>query len=420
MDEMKERKKQQLLRRLDQATAGERLFWFSYGLFLVISILNNSFYYKYYEGKPCMCLQILCMLLLAGYEYRNGFLKSQQWGPGIVLALLTAISLRVSQGSMTRLVAMMFPYIYCGRRIEFRRILEMTMKCVLITVAVVVVSAWLGLIDNVVMYKSGRVREFMGFRYALYLPAILLNLTVIWAYLNREKLPLLGVLSWGALNWYVYYMTDSRVSFLLAELLLVAALLMQWLPRLMEKLRPLWAALIPSFLLCGGLSVALTAAYDWSVPWMRRVNGMLDGRLNLGRHSMGKYGVRLFGQVIEWVGNGLDSAGNSVDSMYDYVDNLYVKILLRYGVVFWIAILVLSTWAMYRLWKQREYYILLVSATVAAHSLLDDLAFGLHYNSFWIAMGFALFVPAWTQREKFPKPEESDKEGNENNQTHEA
>lgn len=398
-------RKEQFVRRLDQLTAGDRLYWFSYGFFLVLSILNNSFYYKYYEGKPCMCLQILCMLLLVAYEYRNGFLKAQQWVPGLTLAALTAIALRVSLGSMTRLVAMMFPYIYCGRRLEFRKILEVTMKCVVITTLVVVASAWLGLIENVVMYKSGRVREFLGFRYALYLPAVLLNLTVVWAYLNKDKMPLPGVLGWGVLNWYVYYMTDSRMSFLLAELLLVVALLMKWMPRLTEKLRPLWAATIPSFLACGVFSVVMTAVYDWSVPWMRRINGMLDGRLNLGHYSMEKHGVNLFGHVVEWVGNGLDSAGNSVDSMYDYVDNLYVKILLRYGLVFTIVMAVLVTWSMYRLWKQREYYILVVSVTVAVHSLFDDLAFGLHYNSFWIAMGFAMFVPAWTMREKKPVEE---------------
>lgn len=379
--------------RLDTLTADDRLYFFSYGLFLVISILSNSFYYRFYEGKPCMVLQILCMLILVAYEYRNGFLKAQQWVPGIILVILTAMSLRVAFGSMTRLVPMMFPYIYCGRRIPFAKIIRFTLKYTIITVAVVVFSSYLGLIDNVVMYKAGRVREFLGFRYALYLPGILLNVTAMWVYLRKDKIDLIGTAFWGLVNWYVYYMTESRISFVIAEALLVVALLMKWLPKVVEKLRPLWAVLIPSFLVCGGASVVLTILYDWSIPWMRKINGILEGRLNLGQYSMREYGVTLFGQQIEWVGNGLDSTGNSVEAMYDYVDNLYVKVLVRYGFVFAIAMAVFTTWAMYRLWKRREYLILIISATVAAHCLLDDLSFSLHYNTFWIAMGFALFVP---------------------------
>lgn len=380
--------------RLDRLTADDRLYFLSYGLFLIISILSNSFYYRYFEGKPCMWLQIICMLILVGYEYRNGFLRAQQWVPGLIMVGMTMISLRVAQGSMTRLVPMMFPYIYCGRRIPFAKIVRFTLKYTIITVSLVVFSGYLGLIDNVVMFKSGRVREFLGFRYALYLPGILLNVTLMWVYLRKDTISVLGALFWGVVNWYAYYMTDSRISFVIAEVLLVVALLMKWLPKVVEKLRPLWAALIPTFLLCGVVSVVMCYLFDGSIPWMRRINSVLEGRLNLGQHSIEKYGVKLFGQMIEWVGNGLDSAGNSVDAMYDYVDCLYVKILLQDGVVFSVLLTIFLTWAMYRLWKRREYLILVICAAVAIHCVLDDLSFALHYNTFWIAMGFALIAPS--------------------------
>ena len=396
--------------RLDLLTADDRLYFLSYGFFMIISILSNSFYYGFFEGKTCMWLQIICLLILVGYEYRNGFLKAQQWVPGLILVAMTFMSLRVAFGSMTRLVPMMFPYIYCGRRIPFVKIVRFTLKYCIITISLVVISAYLGLIDNVVMYKAGRVREFLGFRYALYLPGILLNITAMWVYLRKDKVDLVGSLFWGVVNWYAYYMTDSRVSFLVAEGLLVLALLMKWLPKVVEKLRPLWAMLIPSFALLGGVSVVMTMIYDWSVPWMRQINSLLDGRLNLGLYSINKYGITLFGQQIEWVGNGLDSAGNSVEAMYDYVDNLYVKMLLRNGTIFTVLMAVFATWAMYRLWKRREYMILIICATVAVQGLLSDLSLALHFNTFWIAMGFSLFVPQNLDR-SLPKTENDEPPG---------
>lgn len=383
-----------LTQKLSRLTAGDRLFFLSYGLFLVISILNASFFYRYYEGKPCMWLQILCMVLLVGYEYRNGFLRAQQWVPGLVLAAMTMISLRVSIGSMTRMVPMMFTYIYCARRIPFPKIARFTLKYSIITVAVIVSSSLLGIIDNVVVYKSGRVREFLGFRYALYLPGLLLNMTMLWIYLKKYTVSLVGTLLWAAVNWIVYLLTDSRISFVMAEAMLVVALLMKWLPGLVRRLRPVFAALIPSFLVFGGFSLVMTLTYDRTVQWMRQLNSFLEGRLNLGQKSLEKYGVSLFGEAIEWVGNGLDSAGNSVEATYDYVDCLYIKVLQQDGILFTLALVALLTWSMYLLWKRREHHILIISAVVAAHCVLDDLSFALHYNTFWIANGLVIFAPA--------------------------
>lgn len=386
--------KEKLLRRLDGLTGDDRLFFLSYGLFMITSLLSTSFFYKYYEGRPCMWLQILCMVLLAAYEYRNGFLKEQQWIPGLILTGMTMISLRVALGSQTRMVPMMFTYIYCARRIPFAKIARFTLRCGVAIVSVVVLAGYLGIVENVVMFKSGRVREFMGFRYALYLPGILLNLTALWIWLKKDKITLSGSLVWAVVNWVVYYLTDSRISFLLAEALLVIALLMKWAPEVVKKLRPVWAALVPIFFVCGGGSLLLTACYSGKIPWMRQLNTSLEGRLNLGQKSLRGFGVNLFGRKIEWVGNGLTSSATANGGVYNYVDCLYVKILLVYGAVFAIALILMLCWSMYKLWKRREYLTMVICASVAVHCVLDDLSFTLHYNTFWIAMGMAVMAPA--------------------------
>ena len=385
--------KEKLLRRLDMLTGDDRLYFLSYGLFLATSLLSASFFYKFYEGKACMWLQVLCIALLVGYECRNGFLKAQQWSAALFLGGMTLIAMVPAIGSQTRMVAMMFPYIYCARRIPFAKIARFTLKYSLILVFFVVISGYLGIIDNVVMMKAGRVREFLGFRYALYLPGILLNLTALWVWFYKDKIPVWGALVWAAVNWIVYYMTDSRISFFIAEGLLVAALLMSWMPKITHKLRYLWAALIPIFAVCGIGALYLTKNYNSNIAWMRRLNSMLEGRLNLGSKSLEAYGVKLFGQVIEWVGNGLETDGMVVKGEYTYVDCLYIKVLQRYGYVFLILLLPMLCWAMYRLWKRREYLAMVICASVAVHCVVDDLSLSLHYNTFWIAMGLAIIAP---------------------------
>lgn len=375
-------------------STGDGLFFLSYGLFLVTSILTTSFFYRFYIGRPFTCLLILCVALLISYELLGSGVEGQNWVGFGVTVTLGAVAMCISDGNLQRLVALIFLYTYCARRIPFPKVARFSLHVSISVVCLIVCCGYLGIIDNVTVSKFGRVREYLGFRYALYLPGILLNMTALWIYLRKERITVPGALAWAVVNWVVYVKTDSRISFVLAELLLVAALAMRYLPKVVEKAKVLWAVMAAAFGLCAGFSLFMTAIYDSTIPWMRKLNSMLESRLSLGKRSLEDFGVNLFGQRIQWIGNGLDAQGNTIQQTYNYVDCLYVKILQRYGIVFSLILIVLLCWSMFRLFKRREYHLLLICASVAAHCVLDDLSFALHYNTFWIAMGVALLCPA--------------------------
>ena len=381
-----------LLRRFSLEDA---LYFGSYGLFLITSLLSTSFYYELFIGDQYTRLQIACLAMLIFREYRMGGSR-QNWLALTVLTVMVALSLQFTIGNLTRLVPLMFFYIYSARNIHFTRIARFSLWVSGVVVCLVVFSGYLGIIDNVVVAKGTRVREYLGFRYALYLPGILLNMTALWIYLREDQVPVSGALLWTVVNTFVYLRTDSRISFALAEGVLVIALLLRFVPRLKKGLHWLWGSLTVSYVLSAAFSYVFTGIYNAAVPWMRRLNSMLESRLSLGKRSLDDHGFGLMGRHISWVGNGLDAYGNS--SGGSYVDCLYVKILQRYGMLFTAALLSLLTWAMVRLWKQKEYMLLLICASVAVHCVLDDLSFALHYNTFWIAMGMAILNPNTLKR----------------------
>lgn len=368
------------------------LYFSSYGLFLITSLLSTSFFYRWFLGYPYTWIQAVCLALLVVREYRMGK-DCQNWLGLASLTLLAILSLQFTMGNLTRLVPMMFFYIYGARNIHFMRIARYSLWVSTIVVCIVVFSGYLGIIDNVVVAKGVRVREYLGFRYALYLPGILLNMIALWIYLRQDKVPVLGVIFWSAVNIFVYLRTDSRISFVLAEGLLLIALLLRFVPYLKDWVHWLWGSLTASYLICAVFSFIFTGIYDGTVPWMRRFNSMLESRLSLGKRSLEDNGFGILGRHISWLGNGLDAYGNGSSGSYTYVDCFYIKILQRYGMLFTAALLGLLTWAMVRLWRQKHYLLLLICASVAFHCILDDLSFALHYNTFWIAMGMAILNP---------------------------
>ena len=383
--------------RLQRFLQEDGLYFISYGIFLLTSLLSTSFYYRIFIGYPYSWVQVFCLALLLLREYRMGASK-QNWLALAVLTVMAVLSLQYTIGNLTRLVPLMFFYIYGARNIHFVRIARFSLWLSGIVVCFVVFSGYLGIIDNVVVAKGTRVREYLGFRYALYLPGILLNMIALWVYLRQDKPSILGSILWTAANVFVYLRTDSRISFVLAEGLLFASLLLRFVPVIKMRLQWLWGCLTASYILSAAFSYVFTGIYDGTVPWMRRLNSMLESRLSLGKRSLEDNGFGLLGRHISWVGNGLDAFGNSVEESYTYVDCFYVKILQRYGALFTAGLLSLLTWSMVRLWKLKEYLLLLICAVVAAHCILDDLSFALHYNTFWIAMGVALLNPNTLKR----------------------
>ena len=382
---------------LQRFSLPDSLYFVSYGIFLLTSLLSTSFYYRLFIGYPYSWLQVACLALLIIREYRMGAAK-QNWLALAVLTVMAVLSLQYTMGNLTRLVPLMFFYIYGARNIHFVRIARFSLWVSGIVVCLVVFSGYLGIIDNVVVAKGTRVREYLGFRYALYLPGILLNMIALWIYLRQDKPSIYGSILWTVANVFVYLRTDSRISFVLAEGLLVAALLLRFVPAIKKRFQWGWGCLTASYALSAAFSYVFTGIYDGTVPWMRRLNSMLESRLSLGKRSLEDNGFGLLGRHISWVGNGLDAFGNSVEESYTYVDCFYVKILQRYGALFTAGLLSLLTWSMVRLWKLKEYLLLLICAMVAAHCILDDLSFALHYNTFWIAMGVALLNPNTLKR----------------------
>lgn len=382
--------------KLDKYKSAEVFFFLALGLFLTFTVLSTSLYYSVFHGRPFQVMYVACVGLLFLQELHYVRDSRRELAGLIVAGLLFCIVFLVAEGALSRSVSCIFLFAFCARRIPFRKIARFTLNLTFLLVVFVMISGYTGIIQNYTVVQKNRVREYLGFRYALFPSAHLLNMTSLWLWLNKEKVPFSGAVCWGAVNVWMYLKTDSRLSFAIAICLLLAGLVLSRFPRLLDKLHPVRWLMVVSFPLCAAVSIYLTVAYDKNVPWMAKLNSALASRLSLGQNSLNKYGVKLFGQTIDWVGNGLNAFGQQETGAYDYVDCLYVRLLQNYGPIFLVLFLLLLTAALIRANRRRDHLVMVIMTSIAVHCMLDDLSMYLYYNTFWIVMGDLLLNPgAW-------------------------
>ena len=360
------------------------LFYIPYVAYLLYSLLNTSFYAKYVNsyGKIlfafCVLLLILKEFLGARFTSRDGVLAS-------VLIVITGYFYMYFGLAQTLLPI----FIYSARNMEVNKILRISYVVSLVMLVFIILSSYLGIIQNYIYYSALRERQYLGFRYALYPSSILCNIIFLKIYLEKENISWLSLICLLVGNYILFQYTDSRLTFMLGTALIIFSAIMKKSQKFREIL--LNRTFIWSFLVLALLSIYATLNYDYLSDWQSDLNEALGGRLSLGNSTLKFYGYGLFGKMLSLSGNGLDENGMLNTSTYDYVDNLYVLLLLRAGIIFLFIFLVAMTIIMKKIYIQKDSYLYIIFILLAFHGIIDDLIMLPQYNSFWFVVA-ALFM----------------------------
>lgn len=388
--------------KLFKVSASEIFYFVPYGIYLMVGILNTSFYGKYVEGAVYKLVAVAVIGVLAVREitFEKRTYTAKRVCFALVFCLLSFLIIIAGAGLSQKGLAFICVFVLTAKDIPFKKICRFTIWVSALTVAFVIISAYAGIIQNYTLEGGDRVRQFLGFKYALFPSAFAYNITALEVYQNREKPSVVGSIILIAINCWIYAKTDSRLSFGLAMVVVLLPLIIKLVPVIRWKLCGALASC--SFIACCTVSFWLSVYYSPQKPWMSKLNSILGDRLRLGQASLAEFGVPFFGRRgIEWVGNGLDNSGQVIEGAYNYVDSLYIQAFQRYGVFVMVIILVLLSVAVYKFWKIGDYYMTLILVLFAFHGIIDDLLLYLFYNTFWFAMGI-LFVyrgqDFWTKR----------------------
>ena len=360
------------------------LFYIPYVAYLLYSLLNTSFYAKYINSYGKI-LFAFCVLLLILKEFLGARFTSRDGVLALVLIVITGYFYMYFGLTQTLLPI----FIYSARNMEVNKILRISYIISLVMLVFIILSSYLGIIQNYIYYSALRERQYLGFRYALYPSSILCNIIFLKVYIEKENVSWVSLICLLIGNYILFQYTDSRLTFMLGTVLIIFSAIMKKSQKFREIL--LNRTFIWSFLVLALLSIYATINYDYLSDWQSDLNEALGGRLSLGNSTLKFYGYGLFGKTLSLSGNGLDENGMLNTSTYDYVDNLYVLLLLRAGIIFLFIFLVAMTIIMKKIYIQKDSYLYIIFILLAFHGIIDDLIMLPQYNSFWFVVA-ALFM----------------------------
>lgn len=363
------------------------LFFIAYGVYLVITILATSMFYQYIIGTKINILLFVCVLFLLAKEImtmnsKRYFLYEIIFSCIFIIVVLIG---NITLGYNSPLYLIIF--IVAARNVDFDKIARFTIVITSIVVLFIMGSALIGIIPNYIIMAQKGVVTYLGFRYSLYPAAFCSNITMLYLYVNRDKLKWKNIFILLIINYVIYKLTISRLMFTLCIILLMISAIYKVMRGFPKKTKYLFRFSTMIYPIVMALSYGICKYYDPNISWMYKIDKALEGRIKLQYDVLKKYPVKLLGQNIIWSGNAMNVEGTRSSHSYFYADNLFLNMFLMYGVIFTVLIVAFLTITMLKLYKQKQFFLLMILVLLGLHGVVDDLIQYLYYDTFLLLIG---------------------------------
>ena len=306
----------------------------------------NTTMFPYRFSKRTMLVISICLLILICVFF---VLRRIPWKDGKFLcaaAVCLAMALSWKQTGHGFLLELGL-LILGAYGISFRHILKTYLGVSLPFLAVTVISALTGRIENLVYYRGDQIRIAFGIHYPTDFAAHIFFLICCWVWLRNRAVSwaeITGILITACFcAQYCGARTTAAVLALMFFLLAGTVFLASEDARAGREVfsparRPVRLLLFLSVPFSCLASLALSRLYRDDRSLLVRLDHILHNRLHLGRTAFERYPLKAFGQVIKMQGS-----GGSTEGVEDYffLDSSYMYILMCLGIVVLLAVMMI-------------------------------------------------------------------------------
>lgn len=272
----------------------------------------------------------------------------------------------------------------CARDVEFEDIVKIYTKVSFGLIIITILSSLIGIIPNYIYYRSDTlvIRMSLGFIYPTDFAAHIFFLMLGFMYLNYYKLNWMYGVLYGLVAFGIYSVTDARGPSAMIVILFVVCYGYKFLSRKGLKVFPTWV-LEYSSVFCAVITWVGIVLYDAGSNIWQAINAFSTKRLSYAVNIMEQNRVTLLGQYILQQGDG--DGGRAAGVAYTYIDLSFQRILLMYGLVFFILLLVYSVLLNKKYIKAKKFVFPVLMFVVSFYSLTAQHYFDFAYDFLLLA-----------------------------------
>lgn len=301
----------------------------------------------------------------------------------LIFILLGLISLHIN----SNVLFCSFFFIIAARNIDMRKLLLGVFGIQLFLTVMIAIASQIGLVSDWMYSIEGRNRHSLGYIYPSYIASIFFYMILAYMYIRKEKLQLLETIVIGLLNCIIFVLTDSKTSFILTFLVIVVFFTLKYYKK--EIKNNLISKLLYSYSVFGIAIISIFACIIYSDEnnFLVKINSFINNRLIMGHNALLEYGVTLFGERIRWIGfGGLGYTTGVLKGEYNFVDCSYVKVLLDYGIIFFVVMLSGYALVSYRAIERKDRFLCTCILFMCIYSIIEPRIIEFGFNPFVLSL----------------------------------
>ena len=362
-------------KRLSTENIGQICFYIGLCLEILILILDKSTYINPFEGQMFRISFLFFALKLCLTKY-----TMKEWGAILAAGGIAAVCYLLStRDEAVRVVV----FVAAMKNVDAKRAMKLVFWGTIAGLTVLAGLAFAGILGSVYELtpgygiKEGAQRLCLGVGNSNALACMIWALMTLGIYLYHEKMKIWHYFLLAILTWLTYRATLTRTTFLVMVVTLIAALVMQYVPKLQQAA---WLYDCGALAVLSGVGFSVYAAhiadrYGNMPEWVLKLERLLTGRISSICDFTNGGGVlanwRLFGKP----------------TYIEYFDMGYIRLFFWYGIVPGIGCVLALLALIWACRKQKDYMGFVLVMSFAVYTVVEA-----HIVSVYIARNYLLLL----------------------------
>lgn len=260
----------------------------------------------------------------------------------------------------------------------------------LVGVVLVLLLSYFGIIENWTYNIGGKLQNSLGYNYSSIPATYVFVLCLMRCYLKKANTGIFEIILKIVLAGVIYNLTYSLTSFILIISICIfefsyyikVHIRFNINDKYYNKFVKIVLASIPVIIVFFSLTTSIF--YNGNNSVLVFLDNKLSNRLYLGHEAIENYGIPILGKNIKWVGNGGRGHVKLSSIDYNFVDNSYIRIILDYGVLYFILIITMLIMYQINLVRKRKIYQIFIQILIFLWAISEPCIMEVEKNVFLI------------------------------------